>query len=78
MYAVILAGGKGKRFWPYSRNKRPKQFLDITGEGSMLAVTFGRLAEFVQPEHVLVLTLKEHVPLVRAELPSLPAEGQVE
>ena len=39
VFGVILAGGKGKRFWPYSRAARPKQFLDITGEGSMLALT---------------------------------------
>ncbi|HUV35419.1 MAG TPA: sugar phosphate nucleotidyltransferase [Patescibacteria group bacterium] len=71
MYAVILAGGKGKRFWPYSRNERPKQFLDITGNGSMLAVTFERLTGFIPPERILLFTLKEHVPLVRTQLPSL-------
>ena len=73
MYAVILAGGKGKRFWPYSRNERPKQFLNITGEGSMLAVTFDRLAGMVPPEQILLLTLNEHVAIVREELPALPA-----
>ena len=75
MYAVILAGGKGKRFWPYSRNERPKQFLDITGEGSMLAVTFERITGFIPVERILVLTLKEHVSLVRTELSTLAAEN---
>ena len=75
MYAVILAGGKGKRFWPYSRSERPKQFLNITGEGSMLAVTFDRLTGIVPPERILLLTLDEHVAIVRDELPTLSAEN---
>jgi mannose-1-phosphate guanylyltransferase len=72
MYGVILAGGKGKRFWPYSRAAKPKQFLDITGEGSMLAVTFRRIAALVSPDRIFILTLEELVPLVRNEVPRLP------
>lgn len=75
MYAVILAGGKGKRFWPFSRVVRPKQFLDVTGDGSMLRVTFGRLSEFVVPERIFLLTIKEQLPLVIDELPELPREN---
>lgn len=74
MYGVILAGGKGKRFWPYSRAARPKQFLDITGEGSMLAVTYRRLAALMPSDRIFVLTLEELVPLVRKELPRLSSE----
>jgi mannose-1-phosphate guanylyltransferase len=75
LYAIILAGGKGKRFWPHSRTSRPKQFLDLTGEGSMLAVTFRRLTGFIPPERILLLTLEEHVPIARAELPALSTDN---
>ena len=74
MYGVILAGGKGTRFWPYSRAEKPKQFLDITGEGSMLSLTWKRLSEFIPPERMIVLTIESLVPLVRKELPRLRAD----
>lgn len=71
MYGVILAGGKGTRFWPYSRAARPKQFLDITGGGSMLALTYRRLAGLVPEDRILVFTSEELVSLVRKEVPRL-------
>lgn len=71
MYGVILAGGRGRRFWPYSRAAKPKQFLDVTGEGSMLALTWRRLTEFIPPDRVFVITLEDLVPLIRRELPAL-------
>ncbi len=75
MYAVILAGGKGKRFWPQSRSARPKQYLDITGEGSMLSLTYQRLSEFIPPDRLFLLTLEEQIPLVRDSLPQLTMEN---
>jgi mannose-1-phosphate guanylyltransferase len=75
MFAVILAGGKGTRFWPFSRIEKPKQFLDITGQGSMLSVTFDRCAAFVPPERIFLFTVAEQVPLVRSELPELSPEN---
>ncbi len=74
MYGVILAGGRGTRFWPASRTSRPKQYLDITGAGSMLSLTYRRLAAFMPPERIFLLTLAEQLPLVRDELPELPPE----
>ena len=74
MYGVILAGGKGTRFWPYSRAAKPKQFLDVTGEGSMLSLTWKRLSEFIPPERMIVLTVEALVPLVRKEIPRLRAD----
>ncbi len=71
MYGVILAGGKGKRFWPRSRAARPKQFLDIAGEGSMLSLTWRRLSAFIPPERILVVTVDEQARPVREELPAL-------
>ncbi len=75
MYVAILAGGKGKRFWPFSRAGRPKQFLDITGEGSMLSLTFRRVLPLARPEKIIVLTVKDQESLVRTELPELPADN---
>jgi mannose-1-phosphate guanylyltransferase len=75
MYGVILAGGRGTRFWPYSRAARPKQFLDLTGRGSMLAVTVRRLAGMIPPERIFVLTHEDLVPLIREELPRIPARN---
>ena len=69
MFAVILAGGRGTRFWPFSRTGKPKQFLDISGRGSMLSVTFDRCAALVPPERILLFTVSEQVSLVRSELP---------
>ena len=70
---VILAGGSGTRLWPRSRQALPKQFLDLTGQGTMLQETFHRLTPLVPPERILVITNAEYVGLVREQLPALPA-----
>jgi mannose-1-phosphate guanylyltransferase len=72
LYAVLLAGGSGTRFWPASRQHRPKQFLRIVGERSMLAETCRRLEGLVAPERVLVVTGADQVGEVHAALPELP------
>lgn len=75
LYAVIMAGGAGTRFWPASRLERPKQFLPIAGAGAMIAQTFGRLEGLVPTERVLVVTSERQVELVREALPELPAKN---
>ncbi|AZK59355.1 Mannose-1-phosphate guanylyltransferase [Candidatus Desulforudis audaxviator] len=70
--AVIMAGGVGTRFWPLSTEDRPKQFLQLFGERSLLQQTRDRLAAFVAPEHTLVLTNERFTYLVRAQLPEIP------
>ena len=75
MYAAILAGGKGKRFWPASTAGKPKQFLDITGEGSMLFLTWKRMRTFLPAERILVLTAADQAEAVRRDLPELPEEN---
>jgi mannose-1-phosphate guanylyltransferase len=75
LYAVILAGGRGTRFWPLSRANRPKQLIDITGRGSMLRLTFERLAAFVPPERILLLTTGELSPSISSELPEVDEEN---
>lgn len=72
MYAVIMAGGSGTRFWPLSRTRRPKQLLRITGDRSMIRGTFERLQPLVPPERILVVTRAEQEQGIRQELPELP------
>lgn len=55
-YIVIMAGGRGERFWPESRLKRPKQLLPIVGEKAMLVQTIDRLAGFVPIENIFIIT----------------------
>lgn len=75
LYAVILAGGSGTRFWPASREARPKQFLPISGGSPMIRETFERLEGLVPAERVLVITAEHQVELVREALPELPTEN---
>ena len=59
MRCVILAGGSGTRFWPYSRSSRPKQLLNIVGEKSMLQMTVDRLKKIKKITHIYVITRKD-------------------
>jgi mannose-1-phosphate guanylyltransferase len=72
---VIMAGGVGTRFWPLSTEARPKQFLRLFGERSLLQMSHDRIADVVPPERVLVLTNKRFAALVGEQLPDLPAEN---
>lgn len=75
IYAVILAGGKGTRFWPLSRRNRPKQLIDITGRGSMLRLTFERLASFMPADRILLLTTEDIKSSISKELPEIAEEN---
>lgn len=76
-YAVIMAGGAGTRFWPLSRARRPKQFLQLTGRATMLQETARRLRGVVPRSRILVVAPPAHVRLVRAQLPWLAAANLV-
>jgi mannose-1-phosphate guanylyltransferase len=68
-YVVIMAGGVGSRFWPLSRHKLPKQFLDILGTGeTLLQQTYGRFVNLCPKENVFVVTSLEHKTLVMEQL----------
>ncbi|QYM80391.1 mannose-1-phosphate guanylyltransferase [Horticoccus luteus] len=71
-FVVILAGGKGERFWPLSRLRRPKQLLPIVGNRSMLAQTVARVLPLVPAENVYILTNVEQAAEVRKACPELP------
>lgn len=73
-YVVIMAGGVGSRFWPYSTSEKPKQFLDILGMGkSLIRMTFERFADDVPVNNIFVLTNANYADLVKEQLPELQA-----
>lgn len=78
-YCVIMCGGVGSRFWPYSRQQMPKQFLDFFGTGrSMLQMTLDRVMRVVSPENVIIMTNADYSGLVKEQLPEVPAENILE
>ena len=74
-FALILAGGSGTRFWPLSRNDKPKQLLDLFGDGTLLEQPIARLEGLVPVENILILTNSLQVDEVRKVAPMLPAEN---
>jgi len=78
VFVVILAGGGGERFWPLSCAQRPKQFLRLFGDRTMLQETFHRVAGLAAPECVYVVTGREYSGLVRQQLPQVPADNVLE
>lgn len=74
---VIMAGGAGTRLWPMSTAKRPKQFLKLFGDRSLLQKSFDRVSGLAKPESILVLTNESFVPLVKEQLPELPPENVI-
>lgn len=77
IYALILAGGSGERFWPLSRRNRPKQLLRLVSEQTLLEETVARLDGLVPPERILILTNVEQEKAVRDLLKRFPKENIV-
>jgi len=76
-YCVIMGGGIGSRFWPFSRENRPKQFLDFFGTGrSLLQMTVDRFEKIIPREHIYIVTNRRYVRLVKEQLPFL-ADDQI-
>ncbi len=76
IFPVIMAGGVGSRFWPLSRERKPKQFLDILGTGkTLIQQTFDRLVKLSEPQNIYVVTNAQYENLVKEQLPGLPAEN---
>lgn len=74
-YCVIMSGGIGSRFWPFSRESFPKQFLDFFGNGrSLLQMTYDRYVKIIPKEHIYVATNALYVHLVKEQLPELTDE----
>ena len=72
-YCVIMGGGIGSRFWPFSRGNYPKQFLDLFGSGrTLLQMTFDRFVKIIPLENIYVVTNVAYEALVKEQLPDLP------
>ena len=76
-YAVIMAGGKGERFWPLSTSKHPKQLLALVGDQPLIAQAVERLEGLIRPENVFVVTNADLVEATRQAAPMLPPENIV-
>ncbi len=77
VYAVIMAGGSGTRFWPKSTKKYPKQFLNLFGGGTMIQNTAERIKEIIPQERILVVTNDDYVDIVKEQLPKVPERNIV-
>lgn len=74
--ALIMAGGRGERFWPKSRKNLPKQFLSLTGDGrTMIQLTVERILPLVDMQDIYISTNRSYKALVREQLPELPEEN---
>ena len=74
-YCVIIAGGKGTRFWPLSRSQRPKQLLKILSRRSLISETASRVLSISGPQQTLVVTVAEQLNALRKELRKLPRKN---
>lgn len=73
--ALIMAGGRGERFWPLSTDERPKQFLKLLGEESMIQMTVERLKRLMPIERIFIVTGEMYKNLVQEQLPELPEKN---
>jgi len=71
-----MAGGIGSRFWPLSKTRRPKQFLDILGAGrTLLQQTFDRFSQLMPPEQIFIVSNLEYKKIIVEQLPEVPVEN---
>lgn len=75
-YCVIMCGGVGSRFWPFSRSDKPKQFLDFFGTGrSLLQLTYDRVLELIDPDHIILVTNAAYYDIICEQLPDVSKEN---
>ena len=73
--ALIMAGGSGTRFWPLSTNEKPKQFLDLVSEKTMIKETVDRILKLIPSENIFISTNINHLEIVKKELPQIPVRN---
>lgn len=76
-YIVIMAGGKGTRLWPMSRNNTPKQLQKLISDKSMIQETYGRVVKDYSPKQIYISTNSEYMPMIQKQLPKIPKENYV-
>lgn len=76
-FVIIMAGGRGERFWPVSREKTPKQLIKLLGNRSFLQQAVDRVLPLVPAKNVIIITNEVQAPEVRKQLPELPKENVV-
>src|SRR5260221_863284 len=74
-YVIIMAGGKGERFWPVSREKTPKQLIALLSKRSFLQQAVDRVLPLVPIKNILIITNAVQAPEVRKQLPKLPKQN---
>ncbi len=75
LYAVIMAGGSGTRFWPLSRRAHPKQLIRLTGEHTLIQQTVNRLDGFIPPQNIIIVTAEHQVAALYRQLPQIPPKN---
>lgn len=73
--ALIMAGGKGTRFWPLSTEEKPKQFLNLIGDKTMIQMTVNRIKPIIPIERIFICTGEKYVNLVKEQIPGLPEKN---
>ncbi|WP_294371756.1 mannose-1-phosphate guanylyltransferase [uncultured Clostridium sp.] len=73
--ALIMAGGKGTRFWPLSTEEKPKQFLNLLGSRTMIQMTIDRIRSIIPMENIFICTVSAYVGLVKEQVPEIPEEN---
>jgi mannose-1-phosphate guanylyltransferase len=76
-FVIIMAGGRGERFWPLSREQTPKQLLNLLGDRSFLQQAFDRVAPLVPAKNIFVITNKVQAEQVQKQLPKLPKSNVI-
>src|SRR4051812_41428959 len=76
-FVIIMAGGRGERFWPVSREKTPKQLITLLGKRSFLQQAVDRVLPVVPMKNIFIITNEVQAPEVRKQLPKLPKENVV-
>ena len=77
LYAVVMAGGRGERFWPLSTNRLPKPFIQLLGSHSLIQQTVSRIQPIVPLEQVFISIGADQLEVARQQLPQIPAENFV-
>lgn len=73
--ALIMAGGKGTRFWPISTENKPKQFLNLIGEDTMLQMTYKRINKLISSDKIFICTSDQYIHLVKEQIPNIQSQN---